>query len=199
VAVFDAMGHGLRSSTLGSLAVSSYRNTRRGRHPADLRTLLTDVDAVIADYAGGDAFVTATFVQLDITTGRVQWVSAGHPPPLHVRRTCLPPVDARPAPPLGLGSWREPDAFDVVEMSLEPGDGLLLYTDGVLDARDADGHEFGEARLRHLLERESASGEEPAELLRRVIHSVLNHHPGRLRDDASTLYLRWDAAAPHRR
>ena len=94
IAVFDAMGHGLRSAVLGSLAVSAYRNSRRSDQPRDLRTLLRDVDAVIADYAHGDGFVTALFAQLDITTGSLQWVSAGHPAPLHVRHaSVMAPVE----------------------------------------------------------------------------------------------------------
>jgi serine phosphatase RsbU (regulator of sigma subunit) len=199
--VFDAMGHGLRSAVLGSLAVSAYRNTRREHPSADVRVLLRAVDAVIAEYAGGEAFVTAVFGQLDITRGRMQWATAGHPSPLHVRRaSTLPSVDVRPASPLGLNVWvGSDDDFEVVETTFEPGDALLFYTDGVIDARDAAGEEFGEARLRDLLERESSSGREPAEMLRRLVHSVLDHHGSRLRDDASTLYLRWDAAAEPRR
>ncbi len=199
--VFDAMGHGLRSAVLGSLAVSAYRNARREHPGTDVRTLLRAVDAVISDYAGGEAFVTALFGQLDITRGRLQWATAGHPAPMHVRRaSTLPAVDARPASPLGLNAWvGTAEDFDVVETSLEPGDALLLYTDGVIEARDAQGVEFGEDRLRDLLERESTSGREPAEMLRRLVRSVLDHHGSRLRDDASTLYLRWDAAAEPRR
>lgn len=200
-AVFDAMGHGLASAALGAIAVSAYRNARRERHPADLRTLLGEVDAVIAGYAHGDAFVTGLFAQLDITTGRLQWVAAGHPSPLHVRRaSTLPIVEARAAAPLGLRSLADDrHGFEVVETSLEPGDGLLLYTDGVVEARNDAGEEFGEAKLCDLLERESSSGREPAEVLRRLIRSVLTHQGARLRDDASTLYLRWDAAADVRR
>jgi serine phosphatase RsbU (regulator of sigma subunit) len=199
--VFDAMGHGLRSAVLGSLAVSSYRNTRREHPAADVQVLLRAVDAVIADYARGEAFVTALFGQLDITLGRLQWVTAGHPVPLHVRHaSTLPPVEVRPASPLGLNAWLGvDDDFEVIETSLEPGDALLVYTDGVIEARDANGEEFGEGRLRDLLEQESSSGREPGELLRHLVHSVLDHHGSRLRDDASTLYLRWDAAAERRR
>ena len=162
IAVFDAMGHGLRSAVLGSLAVSAYRNSRRSDQPRDLRTLLRDVDAVISDYAHGDGFVTALFAQLDITTGSLQWVSAGHPPPLHVRHaSVMAPVEARVAAPLGLNIWADVLDFDVVHASMEPGDGVLLYTDGVIEARDPAGEEFGEARLRDLLERESSSGLPP--------------------------------------
>lgn len=201
IAIFDAMGHGLRSAALGSLAVSAYRNTRRNRQPADLPTLLFEVDAVISAYAREDAFVTALFMQLDITTGHLQWVTGGHPAPLHVRRAnTLPPVPVRPSAPLGLNAWLEAATdVDVIETSLEPGDALLLYTDGVVDARDPEGEEFGEDRLIDLLERESTSGREPAEVLRRLVQSVLTHNGAPLRDDASTLYLRWDTAAASRR
>jgi serine phosphatase RsbU (regulator of sigma subunit) len=201
VAVFDAMGHGLKSAALASLAVSAYRNTRRGHHAADLRMLLADVDAAVAEYAHGDAFVTAVVAQLDITSGRLRWATAGHPAPIHVRRaSTLPLVDAQPVVPLGLNSWIDDwDKLDVVETSLEPSDALLLYTDGVVDARNPEGEAFGETRLHDLLERESSSGREPAEVLRRLIHSVLAHHGTRLSDDASTLYLRWDSAASPRR
>lgn len=201
IAIFDAMGHGLRSAALGSLAVSAYRNTRRNRRPADLPTLLFEVDAVISAYAREDAFVTALFMQLDITTGHLQWVTGGHPAPLHVRRAkTLPPVPVRPSAPLGLNAWLEAATdVDVIETSLEPGDALLLYTDGVVDARDPEGEEFGEDRLIDLLERESTSGREPAEVLRRLVQSVLTYNGAPLRDDASTLYLRWDTAAASRR
>ena len=201
IAMFDAMGHGLRSAVLGSLAVSAYRNTRREHPRADLQTLVTEIDAVIAEYAHGDAFVTALFAQLDITTGRLRWVTAGHPEPLHVRRgATLPPTQALPAAPLGLSSFVQlVSEAEVVETDLEPGDGLLFYTDGVTEARSPDGQEFGETRLADLLERESTSGWDPAEVLRRLVHSVLEHHGTRLRDDASTLYLRWEAPAAARR
>lgn len=201
IAMFDAMGHGLASAVLGSLAMSAYRNTRREQPPADLHVLLTEVDGVIADYARGDAFVTALFAQLDVTTGRLQWVTAGHPEPLHVRHgATLPPVGARPAAPLGLNSFVQPlGDLEIVQTSLEPGDGVLFYTDGVVDARNADGEEFGESRLADLLERESTSGRDPAEMLRRLVQLVLDHHGTSLRDDASTLYLRWEEPAPARR
>jgi serine phosphatase RsbU (regulator of sigma subunit) len=201
IAMFDAMGHGLRSAVLGSLAVSAYRNTRREQPLADLQTLLTEVDAVITEYAVGDAFVTALFAQLDVTTGQLTWATAGHPLPLHVRHGATLSVGgALPAAPLGLGSIAKTDgAVEVAEASLEPGDGVLFYTDGVVEARNPNGEEFGVDRLADLLERESGSGWDPAEVLRRLVHSVLEHHGTRLRDDASTLYLRWEAPAASRR
>ncbi len=200
IAMFDSMGHGLRSAVLGSLAVSAYRNTRREHPVADLRSLVMEVDRVIAEYANGDEFVTALFAQFDVTTGRLSWATAGHPEPLHVRHgAILPPVQADPAAPLGLGALVQPVDCEIAEISLEPGDGMLFFTDGVVEARNPDGEEFGVDRLGDLLAREAPSGWDAAEVLRRLVHSVLDHHGTRLRDDASTLYLSWEAPAPARR
>jgi len=205
-AVFDAMGHGLHSALLSSLTVAAYRSLRRERRPRDVGGLLAGLDSTLADHGIGDTFVTAVVAQLDITTGRLEWASAGHPVPLHVRRSrTLPAVESRSLLPLGLNAAFERTGItgitgiEVVETALEPGDGLLLYTDGVVEARDVHGAEFGEARLRDLLERECSSEREPTEVLRRLVQSVLAHHGSRLRDDASTLYLRWDGPMDSRR
>jgi phosphoserine phosphatase RsbU/P len=202
VIVFDAMGHGLASSVLASLAMSSYRHSRRGQRSPDLATTLTDVDAVISDYARGDSFVTAIAATVDITTGRLTWATAGHPEPVHIRHShALSLRNVEPSPPLGLMEWAGPDHVPpLTSVDLEPGDGLLFYTDGVVEARDATGQLFGEERLRDFLERASASGREPAEALRHLIRSVVDHNaPTPLRDDATTVYVRWDGAAPARR
>ncbi|HEY6787696.1 MAG TPA: SpoIIE family protein phosphatase, partial [Trebonia sp.] len=70
----------------------------------------------------------------------------------------------------------------------------LLYTDGVTEARAADGELFGLERLTDLLEREAASGQPPEELLRRLVRALLDHHADGLRDDATLLLLRWSGS-----
>ena len=74
---------------------------------------------------------------------------------------------------------------------LEPDDMLLLYTDGVTEARTADGELFGLDRLADLLEREAASGRTAEEVLRRLARSVLDHQACGLRDDATLLLVQW--------
>ena len=73
----------------------------------------------------------------------------------------------------------------------EPDDVVLLYTDGVTEARTPDGEQFGLDRLADLLEREAASGRTAEELLRRLARSVLDHQAGGLRDDATLLLVPW--------
>jgi sigma-B regulation protein RsbU (phosphoserine phosphatase) len=71
---------------------------------------------------------------------------------------------------------------------------VLLYTDGVTEARTEDGEQFGLDRLVDLLEREAASGRTAEELLRRLVRAVLEHQGGGLRDDATLLLVHWTAA-----
>ena len=74
---------------------------------------------------------------------------------------------------------------------MQPGDRLLLFTDGVIEARSADGEFFGLDRLVDLLTRQEAGGQPPPETLRRLIHTVLDHQHVALQDDATLLLLEW--------
>ena len=190
VAIFDAVGHGLQSAVMGSLILGAYRNGRR--EVAGLQGVVTRVDAALSTYPGEHAFATALLARLNVATGRLTWTTCGHPQPLHVRRgATLPELDIEPGAPVGMGALA-PVVGEVVEVALEPGDGVLLYTDGVTDAEGPDGEYFGEDRLRDLLEREHQSGRAPQEVLRRLVRSAVTYQSSRLRDDASMVYLRWD-------
>ena len=190
VAIFDAVGHGLQSAVLASLILGAYRNGRR--ESEDLHGVAARIDAAICTYPGDPAFATALLARLDVRTGRLTWTACGHPQPLHVRRgTTLPDVQVLQGAPLGMGALA-PVIGEVVEVALEPGDAVLLYTDGVTDAEGPGGEHFGEERLRDLLEREHLSGRPPQEVLRRLVRSALTHQTARLRDDASMVYLCWD-------
>jgi serine phosphatase RsbU (regulator of sigma subunit) len=74
---------------------------------------------------------------------------------------------------------------------LEPGDSVLLYTDGVTEARSPAGDFFGERRLVDLIVRNLAAGLPAPETMRRVVHALLEHQQGRLDDDASLLLVQW--------
>jgi sigma-B regulation protein RsbU (phosphoserine phosphatase) len=93
--------------------------------------------------------------------------------------------------PLGLDDAH----VDVAEEILEPGDRLLLYTDGVIEAHSEDGTPFGSDRLADLAERHAAAQLPAPETLRRLSHHVLRHQHGPLRDDATLLLLDWSTAA----
>jgi sigma-B regulation protein RsbU (phosphoserine phosphatase) len=78
-------------------------------------------------------------------------------------------------------------------LSLEPGDRLLLYTDGFTEARDQFDQEFGLPRLIDFAERHAAAGLPPPETVRRLAHDLLDHQYGSLRDDASMVLVSWNS------
>ena len=186
IAVFDGMGHGLGAALLASVALAAYRNARRGdRSLVDTAAV---IDQVLAEQFGEDSFVTGVFGRLDLTTGTVALLSAAHPAPLLVRDgRPVGEVAVEPGPPLGFGI--RDDA--VVEASLQPGDRLLMFSDGVVEARSAQGEFFGLDRLLDLLTRQESNRQSPPETLRRLIVAVLEHQQNMLQDDATVLLLEW--------
>ncbi len=141
-AVIDAMGHGLDAATMATVAVGAYRHARRS--DIDRSDIYTFMDRAIAEQFGSDHFVTAQMMDLDITTGVLQWVNAGHPPPLLIRNRRVDRMLESPTTlPVGFGGQRPP----ISEYQLQRGDRVLCYTDGVIEERGADGEPFGEERL----------------------------------------------------
>jgi serine phosphatase RsbU (regulator of sigma subunit) len=186
-AVFDAMGHGLPASLLAASVVAAYRNSRRRGH--DLPQTYAALESVVAGQPlRGEQFVTTQLGELDIDTGAFSWINGGHPLPLVVRNgRSVGRLECKPTLPLGLGGPLAEIATD----RLGPGDRLLFFSDGVVEAKAGDGEPFGEDRLMDLLGRVSLAGLRPAETMRRLLHAVLDHHLGTLRDDATTVLVHW--------
>ena len=190
IALFDAMGHGLEASRIANLAVGGFRHgRRRGRTPPES---LREIDAVIAAQIGDSRFATAQIATLDLETGRASVFTAGHPPPI-VLRMAGPAEElaVRPALPLGLG----PAAYVEATVQLEPGDAIVLHSDGMTEARSPDRQQYGVQRLRARLRDLLAAGTRPAEVLRLVMHEVLRFQEGDVRDDAALVLMRWLPAA----
>src|SRR5205807_2529721 len=81
--------------------------------------------------------------------------------------------------------------FDAMGHGLEPGDQVVFFTDGVIEARSPDGNFFGADRLADLVGRATAGGNLPPETLRRLVHSILDHQAGDLQDDATAVLVEW--------
>ncbi|WP_448639808.1 PP2C family protein-serine/threonine phosphatase [Geodermatophilus sp. URMC 63] len=186
--VLDAMGHGLGAGLMAAAALAAARSARRDGH--GIHDQACAVDEVIAGTFSGSAFVTGVLAELDVTSGRLRYVRAGHPPPLLLRAgRVVKQLDGGLRVPFGL----ETAGVAVAEEVLEPGDWLALYTDGITEARDAGGRWFGEERLVEFLTRAAADGQPPPETVRRLVHAVLEHQGGLLQDDASVLLACWAA------
>jgi sigma-B regulation protein RsbU (phosphoserine phosphatase) len=140
--------------------------------------LLELSNQVLVERTGiSSTFVTAVAAVLHPREGRLAWASAGHPPPLRLD-TGEVLNSARSAPPLGVTASLSCDAG---RAQLDPGAGLLLYTDGVTEAHRPRRELYGEQRLSAAL-REMA-GSEPAEVVRRVLSDLHEHAGGTLGDD----------------
>jgi serine phosphatase RsbU (regulator of sigma subunit) len=184
--VFDGMGHGLGATLLTSVALAAYRNARRAG--LSLTATAVAIDEVLGVQFGTESFVTAVLAELDLRDGTVRTLSAAHPAPLLVRDgRALGELDTEPGVPLGFGDRTD----TVVQASLEPGDRILLFSDGVVEARSNDGQFFGTDRLVDLLVRAESHRQPPPETLRRLIGAVLDHQEGMLQDDATLLMLEW--------
>lgn len=116
VAVLDAMGRGLRAATLAAVAVAAYRQARRSG--LDLRQTVASMDSVIAAQFRGDGFVTGWVGELDLRSGTLRFVNAGHPLARLLRDgKVVKSLDAPPVLPFGLTQ----DRIVVAEEGLEPG------------------------------------------------------------------------------
>ncbi|MFI9724135.1 PP2C family protein-serine/threonine phosphatase [Streptomyces sp. NPDC052396] len=188
--ILDSMGHDLASGLTTSVAMAAARNARRGG--GELADIVGSLDQALARWLP-DRFATGVLCRFDAVTGVLRWVNCGHPPPLLIRaeRVLDGALDSPPQPPIGLAGQFTPAARQVHETTLEPGDCVLLYTDGVVEARDADGEEFGLDRFTDFIIRSSAAGQRPAEVLRLLIHAILEYQRNQLRDDATILLFEW--------
>ena len=187
-AVMDAMGHGVRSAVITSLAIGTYRHARRAS--LSLEAMHDELSATLENHMEKPAFATGVLGRIDIGSGALTWTNAGHPLPLLIRNgQVVEELRCPPSPPWGL----LPGTPTVATAELEPGDSLLLYTDGVTGTRSEAGEEMGLNRLIDLIARYASDQMVPEEIVRRLVRSVLEHQgTGDLVDDATVVLVRWE-------
>jgi serine phosphatase RsbU (regulator of sigma subunit)/PAS domain-containing protein len=171
--------------------VAAARHTVRLRY--ELRTLLEEgrppgrvlaaFNRRVQEEFVTDEYATLLLLVLDPATGAVSWSSAGHPPPLLTGPT---PRTLGFAGSLPVGLF--PDAtYQTAHFTLAPGRCVVLYTDGVVEARNPERQEFGAEGLEAAVPAVAASAAAVAE---DVLKRVLSHSGGHLDDDAAVLVLR---------
>lgn len=191
LAIFDATGHDLGAGLTVATALSAYRSARHRGAGLLEQTAVVD-EAVMERSPNGEDLVTGVLAELDLHSGELRYVLAGHPAPLLLRggRLIKRLRDGR-RPLLGLGY----EASHPETEMLEAGDFLLFYTDGIPEARDLNGDFFGEDRLVDLVRRQIMAGQSLPETVRRLSRAILKHQDGKLQDDASMLLVRWTPPA----
>jgi len=177
----DISGKGLEAATLTSLVKSTIRIYAYDDYsPA---SVMKKVNDVVRKFCPLYSFVTAFFCILDVKTGRLTYCNAGHPPAyvkqqasgLQFLATCSPIIGAFPE-------------FDYVagETVLEKGDALILYTDGITEARCDDGF-FGDERLVELIDKLTYF--EVKDIPEAIFDEVIKFTGGPLTDDIALLSI----------
>ena len=187
LAIFDAVGHGLTAGMTSVLTLAAVRAARSGG--AGLAGIAGAADRALVSQFDDLRYTTAFLADLEMATGTLHYLNAGHPAPVLIREgKVLAELNGARRMPLGLTDPLK----DVAEHTLTPGDRLLLYTDGIIEARDPRGGEpFGLDRLVEFIERHWEAGLPAPETLRRLSHAVLDHQQGLLDDDATLMIVEW--------
>ena len=190
-AIVDAIGHGMSAVMMSVAAINSLRNARR--ESLDLNTAYENTSEVLRTQFGPECFVTAQLGSLALDSGELTWLNAGHPLPLLVRDgSYTGELTCRPSIPMGLGG----SVAEIAMVTLQRGDRVLFYTDGVTDTQAPGGERFGIPRLADFLVRATLDGVSPAETVRRLCASITRHNGDDLSDDATLLLIEYHGT-PH--
>jgi serine phosphatase RsbU (regulator of sigma subunit) len=171
--VIDAMGHGLNAAVPATVVIGAHRHARRA--DVGLAELYAFTDSAIVEQFEPEQFVTAQMARLEIETGRLEWVNAGHPAPLLIRdHRVIRRLDSPTTLPVGFGG----DQPQVSELALQRGDQLLFFTDGLVEERQPGGEQFGEQRLVNVIDRAAREGMNTRALVRGYSHSLMRERRG---------------------
>jgi sigma-B regulation protein RsbU (phosphoserine phosphatase) len=186
--IADVSGKGVPAALYMAVARTLIRaESNKGESPAQV---LEQVNEHILGDTRSPLFLSALYAILNVETGLLRYASAGHSAPL-CRRQRSGAVEELPASGYLLGAFADA-SFSEEETVLNEGDALVLYTDGVTEARNVEGRFFGEERLKSAV---AAAGDCSAEELVQSIVSAVNSFSGTMQqtDDQTILVAKREA------
>lgn len=190
----DVRGHGLAAINNSALLLGAFRAA--AHRQATLAQLAVHLDAAFRwdasqwrsgeDQDTDEDFATATLLDIPDDEPVVHVITCGHPPPLLLRAERLAPLSTEANHlPIGFGGAFGVASYQVQTFPFEAGDLLLLYTDGVIEARDAVGQFYPfTARAPRW------TGDDPDQLLCHLRDDLRTHVHGHLNDDAAVVAIR---------
>jgi serine phosphatase RsbU (regulator of sigma subunit) len=182
VVLGDVTGHGVEATADMAMAKFVFRSLAR-EHP-DPGDFLASANDVVVDEIAPGKFITMTYVAIDPRRGEVACASAGHPPPrVLLEDGTVQALDATGIV-LGIDSGQ---AYDEIRAPLPVGASIVLYTDGVIEAR-RNGELYGAERLDRLLAAKRARS--PAALARAVTEDARAFARGEISDDLAVVVIR---------
>lgn len=185
IVIGDVAGKGLDAAVLTSLAKHTIRAHAMEPNKTP-RSILQLANEVVLKATPADVFVTIFFGVLDLSDGRFVYANAGHMPAI-VACTDGPVEELDATGPL-LGAFGHAQ-FSEAETTIRTGDSLVLYTDGLTEARSGP-QSYGVPRLIATVENRSA--DEPRVLLGEIIDNVITYSGNQLKDDLAVLVVRRD-------
>jgi serine phosphatase RsbU (regulator of sigma subunit) len=177
----DVSGKGVDAVTQAARVIRAFR--QYGASEPDLLGAARRIHEYVLPFWDWDLYATAVLVEVRGDTLTV--VSAGHPPPLHLSTTGVGELPVEPCVPLGFGP-----AHDSTDHSWLPGDRLLLYTDGLIEARDSKGSFLPRADIDRALQQQPDLDTTLDALL-----DAVEHHAGGFGDDLALLLMANTASA----
>ncbi|HEX9996892.1 MAG TPA: GAF domain-containing SpoIIE family protein phosphatase [Abditibacterium sp.] len=148
IVVADVSGKGVYAALVVAMIRSAFRTQALGNH--DVRDVLSRVNAFIEEDLRRDMFVTCVYGILEVSTKRFSWARAGHEPLVVTHSDANHTVDILSPDGFALGVIGSPEFSDLLEVKtieLHPGDRLLMFTDGLTEAMNSQGEEFGMERI----------------------------------------------------
>ena len=186
LAIVDAVGHGMAAVLMSITVINTVRNIRRER--GSLVDAYHRADQIIEQQFGNSNYVTGQLASLDLETGMLTWINAGHLLPLLVRNGAYAgQLQCVPSMPIGLGG----PVVEVAQVALQRGDRVLFHTDGISESISPTGGRFGLDRLIDYLVRATLDGVPGAETVRRLSAAVGAHVEQHLNDDATMVLVEY--------
>lgn len=181
--VGDVSGKGVEAA--GVTAMVRYMAEALSQHRDDPGVLVAELNDLLCPRMPEGGLVTLILATIDIAADELRWCAAGHPPPVLLRPGGEHRTLEDPDPPCGVFPGQ---SFRTSVADFRRGDMLVLYTDGVIEARRPDGRELGEEALREALC--AAADEGPDQVARSAYTAARTWSGGRLTDDVAVAVVR---------
>jgi serine phosphatase RsbU (regulator of sigma subunit) len=191
--ICDVMGHGVRSALITSMLRALIEGLgSEAADPGQLMTRLNSELTSILKQTGTVLFITAVYCTLDSETGRLRFSRGGHPHPLLIRSEkkqieVLSGQSDRGGPALGLLPGAH---YNTTATSLSPGDRILLFTDGLIEAEDSGDRQFGMDGLTTSLRRNLDRADRLLELIENDVRSFAGSDD--FKDDVCLVMVQWN-------